>query len=141
MPLPERVHQLRNEHGWSQAQLAEHGGGDADQISRYEHAKIAPSAEIIIRLAQALNVSCDYLLVEDAPPAAASAHPKTPSATASPPSPNSPTTTSNSSPASPTPSSPKPGSATSKPTPAEPTPGPGRHPAMREPTTSRRKGS
>jgi transcriptional regulator with XRE-family HTH domain len=28
MPLPERVHQLRNEHGWSQAQLAEHVGAD-----------------------------------------------------------------------------------------------------------------
>lgn len=44
MPLPERVRQLRNEHG-----------------------KMTPSADIVVRIAQALDVSCDYLLVDDAP--------------------------------------------------------------------------
>lgn len=67
MALGDRIRQLRNENRWSQADLAERIGGDAGQISRYETAKIAPSAEIIVRLAQALNVSCDYLLVDDAP--------------------------------------------------------------------------
>lgn len=67
MPLPERVRQLRNEHGWSQGELATKIGADAAQISRYEHAKTSPSADAVVRLAEVFDVSCDYLLVEDAP--------------------------------------------------------------------------
>jgi len=67
MALAERVKQLRAERGWSQGELAERIGGDPAQISRYEHGRIAPSADAIIRLAEAFDVSCDYLLVEDAP--------------------------------------------------------------------------
>ena len=67
MALAERVRQLRSEHSWSQGELAEKIGGDPAQISRYENGRIAPSADAIIRLAQAFDVSCDYLLVDDAP--------------------------------------------------------------------------
>lgn len=68
MPIGDRIKQLRIEHHLSQADLAAKlGGTDAGQISRYENGHIAPSADAIVRLAEALDVSCDYLLVEDAP--------------------------------------------------------------------------
>jgi transcriptional regulator with XRE-family HTH domain len=67
MALADRVKQLRSEHGWSQGELAERIGGDPAQISRYENARIAPSADALVRLAQAFDVSCDYLLVDGAP--------------------------------------------------------------------------
>jgi transcriptional regulator with XRE-family HTH domain len=67
MALRDRVKQLRGEHGWSQTDLAEHIAADPAQISRYENGRITPSADAIIRLAQAFDVSCDYLLVDDAP--------------------------------------------------------------------------
>lgn len=68
MPIGERIKQLRAEHRLSQADLASKiGGTDAGQISRYENGHIAPSADAIVRIAQALDVSCDYLLVDDAP--------------------------------------------------------------------------
>lgn len=68
MPIGERIKQLRGEHRWSQGDLAAKiGGADAGQISRYENGHIAPSADAIVRLAEALDVSCDYLLVDDAP--------------------------------------------------------------------------
>jgi transcriptional regulator with XRE-family HTH domain len=68
MPIGERIKALRGEHRLSQADLAAKiGGADAGQISRYENGHISPSAEAVVRIAQALDVSCDYLLVEDAP--------------------------------------------------------------------------
>ena len=67
MALAERVRQLRSQHGWSQGELAEQVGADPAQISRYEHGRITPSADAVVRLAQAFDVSCDYLLVDDAP--------------------------------------------------------------------------
>lgn len=67
MPIGERIKQLRGEHRWSQGDLATKIGADAGQISRYENAHIAPSADAIVRIAEALDVSCDYLLVDDAP--------------------------------------------------------------------------
>jgi transcriptional regulator with XRE-family HTH domain len=67
MSLRERVRQLREERGWSQGELAEKIGADPAQISRYEHGRITPSADAIIRLAETFGVSTDYLLVDDAP--------------------------------------------------------------------------
>jgi transcriptional regulator with XRE-family HTH domain len=68
MPIGERIKQLRSEQRFSQADLAAKiGGADAGQISRYENGHIAPSADAIVRIAEALDVSCDYLLVDDAP--------------------------------------------------------------------------
>ena len=67
MALADRVKQLRNQHGWSQGELAEHIGADPAQISRYENSRITPSADALVRLAETFDVSCDYLLVDDAP--------------------------------------------------------------------------
>jgi transcriptional regulator with XRE-family HTH domain len=64
MPLPERVHQLRNEHGWSQAQLAEAVELHAAQIRRYEAGTAQPTLDVIRRLARALNVSADLLIFD-----------------------------------------------------------------------------
>lgn len=67
MSLQERVKELRKEHGWSQGELAERVGADPAQISRYENGRITPSADAVVRLAEVFDVSCDYLLVDDAP--------------------------------------------------------------------------
>lgn len=67
MPLGERIHALRAERKWSQAELASRIDADAAQISRYERSKMTPSADILVRIAEALDVSCDYLLIDDAP--------------------------------------------------------------------------
>ena len=67
MSLRQRVLELRKENGWSQADLASKIGGDAGQISRYEHGRITPSADVIIRLAEVFDVTTDYLLLDDAP--------------------------------------------------------------------------
>lgn len=67
MPLGERIRALRTEHGWSQADLAAKLGADTGQISRYETAKMTPGADVVVKLAEALDVSCDHLLVDDAP--------------------------------------------------------------------------
>jgi transcriptional regulator with XRE-family HTH domain len=67
LPLGERLKQLRQERGLSQADLAAKVGTDPGQISRYENGRMAPSAEAVARLADVLDVSCDYLLIEDSP--------------------------------------------------------------------------
>lgn len=67
LPLGERLKQLRRERGWSQADLAAKVAADAGQISRYENGRMTPSAEAIARLAEVLDVSADYLLIETSP--------------------------------------------------------------------------
>jgi transcriptional regulator with XRE-family HTH domain len=67
MSLRYRVHDLRKEPGWSQAELAERVGADPAQISRYESGRITPSADVIVRLAETFDVTTDYLLIDDAP--------------------------------------------------------------------------
>ena len=64
---PDRLKALRTEHGWSQAELAEHIDSDARQVSRYENGKVAPGLEAVIRIAETFNVSVDYLVIETAP--------------------------------------------------------------------------
>lgn len=67
LPLGERLKQLRQEHGWSQADLAAKIGTDPGQISRYENGKMTPSAEAVVRLAEVLDVTTDYLLIDSSP--------------------------------------------------------------------------
>jgi transcriptional regulator with XRE-family HTH domain len=67
VPLGERIKLLRKERGWGQSELAEKIASDARQISRYENGKIVPSVEAIIKIAQAFDVSIDYLLLDDVP--------------------------------------------------------------------------
>jgi transcriptional regulator with XRE-family HTH domain len=64
MPLGERIKELRKEHGWSQGELADKVGTDARQISRYENGRITPSLDAVARMAEVLNVSLDYLVIE-----------------------------------------------------------------------------
>lgn len=112
MALADRVKQLRNEHGWSQGELAETVGADPAQISRYENGRMTPSAEAVVKIAEVLDVTTDYLLVETSPRRSPHA-PENILGDGAPSSPNSPTTTSPSSAASSTASSPKPASAPS----------------------------
>jgi transcriptional regulator with XRE-family HTH domain len=68
MPLADRIKQLRTEAGLSQAELAKRvGSTDARQISRYENGRITPSLDATIRIAEALNVSLDYLAIDSIP--------------------------------------------------------------------------
>lgn len=68
MPLGERIKELRTEAGLSQAELASQlGSSDARQISRYENGRITPSLEAVVRIAEALDVSLDYLAIDDMP--------------------------------------------------------------------------
>jgi transcriptional regulator with XRE-family HTH domain len=67
MALGERIRQLRKEHGWSQAQLGNQVGTDSQRISRYENGRITPSVDALVRLADALEVSVDYLVRDSAP--------------------------------------------------------------------------
>jgi len=64
MPLGERIKELRKEAGWSQGELAEKVGTDARQVSRYENGRITPSLDVLVRIAEVLNVSIDHLVVE-----------------------------------------------------------------------------
>lgn len=65
--LGERLKTLRQEKGLSQGELAKLVAGDGRQISRYENGHITPSAEVLAKLAKALDCSVDYLLFEEAP--------------------------------------------------------------------------
>jgi transcriptional regulator with XRE-family HTH domain len=67
MALGDRIRQLRKEAGWSQAELGDKIGTDSQRVSRYETGKITPSLDAIVRMAQALNVSIDHLLIDDIP--------------------------------------------------------------------------
>jgi transcriptional regulator with XRE-family HTH domain len=67
MALGERIRQLRVEHAWSQAELGERVGADSQRISRYENERITPSIDALVRLAQALDVTIDYLAIDGAP--------------------------------------------------------------------------
>ena len=59
--LGERVRELRQRRGWSQQQLAEKVGVRQKQISSYERGTNTPSAEILISMAEAVEVSLDFL--------------------------------------------------------------------------------
>ena len=67
MPLGDRIKELRKEHNWSQADLGTRIGSDSQRISRYENGKLTPAIPALIRLAEALNVTIDYLIIEGAP--------------------------------------------------------------------------
>jgi transcriptional regulator with XRE-family HTH domain len=67
MALGERIREVRKERGWSQAELGEKVGTDSQHISRYENGRITPSVDALVRLAAALDVSTDYLLLDGVP--------------------------------------------------------------------------
>ena len=61
MSLGERIRQLRQQRGWSQAQLSKKLNVHQKQISGYERSIHAPSVELLIRMAELFNVSLDYI--------------------------------------------------------------------------------
>lgn len=59
--IGERVHWIRKQKNWSMHQLAERIGTTHSYISQLEHGQIRPGIDAVIRLAEALGVSIDYL--------------------------------------------------------------------------------
>ena len=67
--LPEKLKLARKQKGFTQRQLAKRTGSDSQRISKYERGVLVPTTAILIKLADALEVSLDYLLrdAEDRP--------------------------------------------------------------------------
>jgi len=63
--IGKRINELRSKLKFSQAKLGELIGGDAKQICRYEKGETIPSTETLPKLAKALNISLDYLILGD----------------------------------------------------------------------------
>ncbi|MDK7375345.1 helix-turn-helix transcriptional regulator [Weeksella virosa] len=62
MAINERIKQLRTENNFTQSELAEKVGLTYIQIGRYEKGKSSPSADVLQKLADALNTSTDFLM-------------------------------------------------------------------------------
>ena len=62
MIINERIKELRKAQGLTQVQLAEKCGFTQGAITDWEMGKKQPSAEAIIALCKALDISADYLL-------------------------------------------------------------------------------
>jgi transcriptional regulator with XRE-family HTH domain len=62
MQLAENIKQIRKERSWTQAELAEKAGLASVQVGRYENGKSIPTIEILSKIADALNVSIDFLV-------------------------------------------------------------------------------
>ncbi len=63
--FPQKLRQLRQEHGWSQGQLALKIGIDSNRVSRYERATLRPTLEVVAKLAALFEVSMDYLVRDE----------------------------------------------------------------------------
>ncbi|NJO89065.1 MAG: helix-turn-helix transcriptional regulator [Chloroflexia bacterium] len=63
--LGERIKSLRKEKGLSQSGLAEKAGISYAQLSRYEIKGSQPPAEVLKKLADALDTSVDFLIYGD----------------------------------------------------------------------------
>ena len=61
MSLGDRIKQLRQQRGWSQAQLSKKLNVHQKQISGYERGIHNPSIELLVRMAELFNVSLDYI--------------------------------------------------------------------------------
>ena len=64
MAIKDRIKQLRQEHNWSQTQLAQKMGIHQKQVSAYERGRNVPSTDVLIKLADIFDVSLDYLAFE-----------------------------------------------------------------------------
>ena len=68
--LGSRLFQRRRDLGWTQRQLAEHALIAFRRISRFENGRTAPNLPEAIRLAGALDLSLDRLVLGQPPPSA-----------------------------------------------------------------------
>jgi transcriptional regulator with XRE-family HTH domain len=64
MTLGEHIMLLRKQKSLSQAELSKKIGTSGDIIGRYERGVMTPSIEVIIRIADAFDVSMDFLVVK-----------------------------------------------------------------------------
>lgn len=62
MGLAKNIKRLRKKMKWSQTQLAEQIGAHLSHINRIETGKYNPSLDVVQKLAQAFNVTIDYLV-------------------------------------------------------------------------------
>jgi len=62
MPFGEKIIALRKQLKWSQDDLAKKIGTSAPIIGRYEREEITPSIDVAAKIADALNVTVDYLI-------------------------------------------------------------------------------
>lgn len=62
MTLGQHITTLRKENKFSQNELGKKAGTSGDLIGRYERDEVKPSIEVIIKIADALNISIDYLV-------------------------------------------------------------------------------
>jgi len=62
MTLGEKIKQLRSEKNLSQAALE-----NSKLLSKYENERIVPTADSLKKLAEALQISADYLIFDNAP--------------------------------------------------------------------------
>ncbi len=62
MTLGEHILILRKKHNLSQAALGKKVNTSGDIIGRYERDIMTPSIDVIVKVADALNVSIDYLV-------------------------------------------------------------------------------
>ena len=58
----ERIMSLRKENHLTQAQLGEISGLHSSNISRIEQGNVFPSGDVVLKMANYFNVSCDYIL-------------------------------------------------------------------------------
>lgn len=65
MHFGEKLKQLRKEKGWSQDKMGELAKIHGRHIGKYELGQVLPTAEAIVRIAKALEVSTDYLLCDE----------------------------------------------------------------------------
>lgn len=67
MTLGKKLRTLREEKGLSQAALGEISGVNSKLLSKYENERIVPTADTLRKIAQALQISADYLIFDNAP--------------------------------------------------------------------------
>jgi len=67
MTLGTKLKELRAEKGLSQAALEALSGVNCKLLSKYENERIVPSADTLRKIAEALQISSDYLIFDNAP--------------------------------------------------------------------------
>jgi transcriptional regulator with XRE-family HTH domain len=65
--MGDRIARLRRAKSWNQSELGQRVGTTGGQISKYERSSYTPRADLLARLADALEVSADYLLTGRSP--------------------------------------------------------------------------
>src|SRR4030042_3533912 len=61
MKIGERITQARKQLKWAQADLGHKVGVSREIIGRYERGEVSPSIDVAIKIAEAMDVSLDYL--------------------------------------------------------------------------------